>query len=198
VESKTDLDFIHNVKRVLSERQKISIIEKNRRPSAVLIPVYYAHGQQHIVFTKRTELVHYHKGEISFPGGGFHEEDVTLVNTALRETWEEIGIAPEDVEVLGELDDSLTKGSQYIITPFVGVIPSEYDYKLNAFETAEVIQIPVLALMEKDCRKEDPLLWLEGRSYTRYRYAYQNNTIIGATARILKQYLDIFAQVMKS
>ena len=78
--------------------------------AGVLIPVYFKAGEHFILFTRRTELVHYHKGEISFPGGGYHDEDKSLLTTALRESFEEIGLVPEDVTVLGELDDVATRG----------------------------------------------------------------------------------------
>jgi 8-oxo-dGTP pyrophosphatase MutT (NUDIX family) len=68
--------------------------------------------------------VRHHKGEISFPGGGYSPEDGSLLKTALRESYEEIGLAPGDVEILGELDDMFTRGSPFIITPFVGSILS--------------------------------------------------------------------------
>src|SRR5271157_2069139 len=107
------------LKEALANRQKIRLDDPKRRPSAVLVPIYYQAGQHSILFTRRTELVHHHKGEISFPGGGYHADDGTLLNTALRESFEEIGLAPEDVEILGDLDDTLTRGSPYIISPFV-------------------------------------------------------------------------------
>jgi hypothetical protein len=138
--------------------------------------------------------VHYHKGEISFPGGGYHQDDGGLLNTALRESFEEIGLAPSDVEVLGELDDTLTRGSDYIITPFVGSIMPDYKFKLSGFEIAEMIQIPIAALLQKGCRREEPVMMLSGRPFIPYIYAYNGNLIVGATARILKQFLDIFSR----
>ena len=74
---------------------------------AVLLPLFEKSGEYHLVFTKRTETVNYHKGQISFPGGRPHPDDRSLLDTALRETWEEIGLPPKDAEVLGELDTSL-------------------------------------------------------------------------------------------
>ncbi len=138
--------------------------------------------------------MHYHKGEISFPGGGYHEEDGNLLKTALRESFEEIGLAPEDVNVLGELDDVATGGSLYIISPFVGSIRPDYQYKLSSFETAEIIQVPVLALLQKGCRREAPQV-VGGSTLFSYVYSYEGKLIVGATARILKQFLDIFSQV---
>jgi 8-oxo-dGTP pyrophosphatase MutT (NUDIX family) len=170
-------------------------VDKNRKPSAVLVPIYFKEGQYFILFTRRTEIVHYHKGEISFPGGGYHEEDGNLLKTALRESFEEIGLAAEDVNVLGELDDVATRGSLYIISPFIGLIRPDYEYKLSCFETAEIIQVPVSALLQKGCRRDEPPAVAGGSSSTPYVYSFEGKLIIGATARILKQFLDIFAQV---
>ncbi len=170
-------------------------MDGNRKPSAVLVPIYFKDGQYFILFTRRTEIVHYHKGEISFPGGGYHEADGNLLKTALRESFEEIGLAPEDVNMLGELDDVATRGSLYIISPFVGSIRPDYAYKLSSFETAEVIQVPVLALLQKGCRREEPQIVAGGSSFISYVYSFEGKLIVGATARILKQFLDIFNQV---
>lgn len=195
MDNTNNLDFNRRLKEILAQREKVRINDDRRKPSAVLIPMYYSEQQHHLIFTKRTELVSSHKGEISFPGGGYHQEDGELVTTALRETWEEIGLAPEDVEVLGQLDDKPTKGSGYIITPFVGTIPASYKFKLNTFETAEVFQIPVPALLDMSLWREEPET-LDGRAITTYFYSHKNHTIIGATARILKQFLDIYTQVI--
>jgi len=167
-------------------------------PSAVLVPIYFQQGEYHILFTKRTELVHHHKGEISFPGGGYHPDDRSLLRTALRESFEEIGLDPAEVEVLGELDDIFTRGSPYVITPFVGAIHPHYDFKVSNFEIAEILRIPVRSLLEEGCRREEPEMVLNGMSLVPYVYAYHDKLIIGATARILKQFLDIFTSVTAS
>lgn len=182
------------MKEVLSNRTKTHIRDESRKPSAVLVPIYFKDGQYFILFTRRTELVHYHKGEISFPGGGYHQDDGTLLKTALRESYEEIGLSPEDVIVLGELDDEMTRGSRYIISPFIGSILPDYNFTLNSFETAEIIQIPVFALLDKGCRREEPVIEAADRQFIPYVYAFEGKMIIGATARILKQFLDAFSE----
>ncbi|MDD5701933.1 MAG: CoA pyrophosphatase [Dehalococcoidales bacterium] len=185
------------LKDALTQRQRKQIIDDSRRPSAVLVPVYCREGRYFILFTLRTELVHYHKGEISFPGGGYSPIDGTLLATALRESYEEIGLLPEDVEILGEMDDALTRGSNYIITPFLGFISPDYSFKTSRFEIAEIIQAPVDALLEEGCRTQNPVEVLSGRRLIPYVYTYQDKKIIGATARILKQFLDIYSQVTR-
>jgi len=182
------------LKQALSRRQTRHIVDASRVSSAVLIPVYYKEGEYHILFTKRTERVKDHKGHISFPGGAYEEEDVTLGNTALRECAEEIGLAAEAVELLGELDDMSTIGSGYIISPFVAVIPWPYPLKADPFEVEEIIEVPISALLDKDCLREGTDT-LDGQVINTYFYDYQGRIIWGATARILNQFLDIYTQL---
>jgi 8-oxo-dGTP pyrophosphatase MutT (NUDIX family) len=156
--------------------------------------MFYREGCYHILFTRRTELVHHHKGEISFPGGAFSQEDSSLLQTALRESQEEIGLNPEDVEVLGGLDEIITRGSFFIITPFVGIFPEVYHFTPSAFEIAEILTIPVPDLLKPECRESSPELFPNGQMVTAYVYICGKYRIIGATARILKQFLDIYAQ----
>jgi 8-oxo-dGTP pyrophosphatase MutT (NUDIX family) len=109
------------LKQALSKRQKVYISDPRRTPSAVLIPLYKKQGEYYILFIQRTDRVKDHKGQISFPGGAYEEDDDSLLQTALREATEEVGLASEDVEVLGELDDFRTIGSGYTISPFVAL-----------------------------------------------------------------------------
>jgi 8-oxo-dGTP pyrophosphatase MutT (NUDIX family) len=182
------------LKQLLSQRTKLVIRDKARRPAAVLIPLFYEDGEYQAIFTKRTERVSHHKGEISFPGGSYSPKDGDLLTTALRESCEEIGLAVQDVEVLGELDDIVTKGSPYIISPFVGIIPAGYSFKTSTFEIAELITVPVPALLRPEGCSESPDINVDGRLITTYVYTYQNHNITGATARILKQFLGLYLE----
>ncbi|MFC1864923.1 NUDIX hydrolase [Chloroflexota bacterium] len=184
------------LKQALSQRQKSHIVDASRVPSAVLIPIYYKEGQYYILFTKRTETVKDHKGQISFPGGAYEEKDGASVNTALRECTEEIGLAAEAVELLGELDDFLTVSSGYIMSPFVAAIPWPYPFKIDPAEVDEIVEVPISALLDKDCLCQGTDI-LDGQVVTSYFYHYQGRVIWGATARILNQFLDILTQVMK-
>jgi 8-oxo-dGTP pyrophosphatase MutT (NUDIX family) len=183
------------LKEALVRREKVRVVEVTRLPSAILIPIFFQNGQHHILFTRRSELVKYHKGEISFPGGGYHKDDGQLVNTALRETYEEIGLAAADVEVLGELDDVPTRNSNYIITPFVGSFQPGHKFKASDFEITEIIEIPIEGLLAEGCRRDETEIDLNNKVVPAYVYAYKGKLITGATARILKQFLGIFFQV---
>jgi 8-oxo-dGTP pyrophosphatase MutT (NUDIX family) len=132
----------------------------------------------------------YHKGQISFPGGAQDVEDNDLAATALREASEEIGVRPDDVEILGNLDDESTYTSRFVITPFVGAIPYPYRFKVSRKEVEELIEAPVSALLKPGCfspETQDE----EGRTYPWGHYIYGNHKITGITARILKQLLDL-------
>lgn len=155
----------------------------------------FARDERHfLVFTRRSQLVRHHKGEISFPGGGYHFSDENLKQTALRESFEEIGLDPFKVDVLGELDDTITLGSGFIISPFVGVIPADYPFKLSDYEIGELIFIPVDALLTEGCCRPDNMVTLDGKEVMHYVYTYQDKKVTGATARILKQFLEIYCQ----
>jgi 8-oxo-dGTP pyrophosphatase MutT (NUDIX family) len=183
------------LKQLLNRREKLSIFAKGRVSSAVLLPLYIWQGQCHIVFIKRTETVREHRGQISFPGGTCEDVDRTLLDTALRECSEEIGLCIEDVEILGELDDELTTTSNYIVSPFVAMIPWPYQFQMNKYEVDEIIEVPVQALLDKDCRQLGIEI-LNGQAVESYVYYYQGRVIWGATARILNRFLDIYTRVM--
>jgi 8-oxo-dGTP pyrophosphatase MutT (NUDIX family) len=190
-------NFEKRLKKAIGRRTPVHLQDDHRRPAAILIPIYFENGGFNAVFTRRTQLVHHHKGEISFPGGGFNvEEDDSLLITALRESREEIGLEAEDVRVLGELDNILTRGSPFIISPFVGVIPPDYRFVLSKYEIAELIQIPIDALLQPGCRRDETEIWVDGRSMPAYVYTYHDKQVVGATARILKQFLDIYQQAV--
>ena len=183
------------LRQALSLRRKRHIVAASRVSAAVLLPIFYKEGQYFILFIKRTEKVKEHRGQISFPGGAYEEEDGTLVNTALRECAEEISLMADEVEVLGELDDTATMTSNYIVSPFVGLIPWPHALKVDQRETEEIIEVPISALLDKGCLREETEI-IDGEAVTSYFYHYQGRVIWGTTARILNQFLGIFTQVM--
>ncbi len=184
------------LRQALSLRQKRHIVDASRESAAILLPIYYKQGQYYILFTKRTETVKEHKSQICFPGGAYQEGNGTLVNAALRECAEEIGLMADAIEVLGELDDIVTTASGYIVSPFVGLIPWPQVLKVDQREVKEIIEVPISALLDKGCLHEETKI-IDGEAATLYFYHYQGRVIWGATARILNQFLNIFAQVVE-
>lgn len=184
------------LRRLIAQRKKRHITDSSRVPSAVIVPIYKKQGQYHILFIKRTDKVKEHKSQISFPGGTREERDRTLLDTALRECTEETSLRSEDVEVLGELDDEVTTTSNYIVSPFVAVIPWPYQLQVNKEEVEKIIEVPISALLDKNCFYQDNEL-VDGKEITSYFYHYQGMIIWGATARILYRFLEIFTQAMQ-
>lgn len=177
------------ISELLAGRTIVHLQSKSAVPAAVLIPLFMKEGSYHLLFTKRTESVSSHKGQISFPGGATHRHDSNSVFSALRETYEEIGVIPEDVEVLGQLDDMITI-SNYLVEPFVGVIPYPYQFRINKFEVEKILEVPMNILTDKSH------YWSEinyGYGYPNpaYFYEYQGNIIWGVTAKILHQFLEL-------
>jgi 8-oxo-dGTP pyrophosphatase MutT (NUDIX family) len=183
------------LKRVLTEREKLHIHNAALKPSAVLVPVFIRQDEYHILFTRRTNRVKAHKGQISFPGGSCEECDETHCDTARRESLEEIGLHPEDIEILGELDDAPTIGSDFVIFPFVGFIPCPYDFKPDPYEVAELIEVPIKALLDKSCVSQENDI-VRGQPIKGYSYTYNGEIIWGATSRILHQFLEIWAEII--
>ncbi|MBI2831303.1 MAG: CoA pyrophosphatase [Chloroflexi bacterium] len=184
------------MKRVLSQRHEIHLNSAtNPKPSAVLVPIFIKDNEYHILLTKRTENVRDHKGQISFPGGSCHKNDHTRLDTALRETAEEIGLQADAIEVIGKLDDVLTVVSNYMVSPFVAFIPYPYDFKLQEFEVQELVEVPIQALIHRECmcQKMDIIPLKENPGL---HYHYGDRVIWGATARILEQFLGIYARAM--
>jgi 8-oxo-dGTP pyrophosphatase MutT (NUDIX family) len=184
------------LREVLSRRHKRRITGANLVTSAVLVPIYYKKGQYYILFTKRTDKVKEHKGQISFPGGARYKKDRTLVDTALRESAEEIGLEPGKVKVLGELDDVFTETSNYVISPFVALIPYPYQFKFAVREVEEIIEAPISVLLDKECLSQETVV-LRGKTLKLYVYKYQGRIIWGATAKILHQFLDVFSRALE-
>ena len=181
------------------EREKLLEIFKRRgrkiedrpdlTPAAVLVPLFQKKEGTHILLTKRTEKVDQHKGQISFPGGAYNYEDLDCLTTALRETEEEIGLAMDAVEILGELDHTVTI-TQFKICPYVGLIPYPYPFQLSPFEVDRLIELPLEILLDPSKFKEGPFTW-GGRTFLNYYVEYQGDFIWGATARILNNFVEV-------
>lgn len=158
------------------------------RLAAVLVPVIDARS---VVFTKRSEALRRHPGEISFPGGIRHDEDTTIADTALRETQEELGIDPDAVRVLGALPPVHTFVSGILVVPFVGLLAGRPRYRPNRGEIAEVLEYGLVELAAAETDVE----WVrDGARYRGYAYEMGRNTIWGATARILHSLLELVSR----
>jgi 8-oxo-dGTP pyrophosphatase MutT (NUDIX family) len=194
-----DMDLIKIIKESLSNR-KPGLIDNHKSRyvhSSVLIPILKEDDRYSVLFTRRTDKVEHHKGQISFPGGAVDKEDVSFEETAFREAHEEIGLLKKDVEMLGRIDDELAVVSSFIIHPFVGGIPYPYDFQLNAHEVAKLIFIPFHVFLDKNCRYKKDFVNVEGYPYHGTNYQYEGNVVWGATARIMENFIGIIENKIK-
>ncbi len=177
------------IRRRLAGRTRRMIRDPASRPAAVLIPLHADRGEPAVLFTRRTETVEHHKGQISFPGGAVDDADLDAPSTALRETEEELGISRDRVEILGLLDDVLASVSGFVITPVVGLIPSSAPLRVNAAEIAEVLTVPLRVFRDPSAmrieRRER-----DGRAYDVYFYTHGPYEIWGVTGYIMKAFID--------
>jgi 8-oxo-dGTP pyrophosphatase MutT (NUDIX family) len=157
--------------------------------SAVLAPLYVdAAGELHAVFTRRRDDLSRHAGEISFPGGR-QDEGETLMETALREAHEEIGLPPEAVDVLGALEPTPTFVTNYAIYPFVGLIEPGFEWIIGETEVAEVLELPIPALRAAYGERR---LVRKGIPFRTPTFEVDGHLIWGATARVLQ---DLLARI---
>ena len=183
--------FKHHIQAVLANRQRRAMDDPSLICAAVLIPLLFKQGEWHVLVTQRTQTVEHHKGQISFPGGACDPDDADLQATALRETLEEVGIPPEAIEILGALDDFPTVTS-FVVTPFVGVVPYPLAFRLNKHEVEAVIEVPLSFLHDPGNLRAEQ--WdLQGQLHDVLFWDFGPYTIWGATARMLKDFLDLIS-----
>jgi 8-oxo-dGTP pyrophosphatase MutT (NUDIX family) len=159
------------------------------RESAVLMPMFCRDAIPYMVFTKRNATLRNHGGQFSFPGGARDSEDPTPLHVALRETEEELGIARDQVKVLGMLDE-LPTTSRFRVVPFVGVIPSSGQYRTSPEEIELVIEVPLGHLLRPGSSRSET--WnVRGTSNLVYFYDFGDHLIWGATAKMLTSFLEL-------
>ena len=156
------------------------------RRAAVLVPIIVESEDARIVYTVRKDDLADHAGQISFPGGSIEARDTSLLETALRETEEEIDLRPELIEVVGELEEMYIPPSNFRVSPFVGLLPPEAEMVLAPDEVEEIFTVPLKTLTAHETFRK--VLWRrEGRDYKVPVFAIEGpvrRNIWGATAAI--------------
>ncbi|MBW1914780.1 MAG: CoA pyrophosphatase [Deltaproteobacteria bacterium] len=190
------MNYIMPLVEILSSRPLLSVREEDLslNPASVLMPLFIKNGELNVLFTRRSDLVAHHKGQISFPGGCVDDKDTSFEETALREADEEIGLAPEDVTILGQLDYTITEFSNFIVYPFVGLIPYPYDFRLNTSEVDRLVCAPFEAFLSGTTLKEPHLSEFKAVSDLGPAYQYQGEVIWGATAKIIHNLVGIMEE----
>lgn len=153
------------------------------RDAAVLIPIIDRPGDMTVLFTRRTEHLANHAGQVSFPGGRAEDHDEGPVGTALRETEEEIGLDRALVEVIGALSQYET-GTRFLITPIVGIVQPEFTLQVDSNEVSEVFEVPLAHLLDPENQERRSREW-RGRIRHYFQLSYNGHRIWGATAGIV-------------
>ena len=159
------------------------------REAAVLVPIITRSDGEHLLFTKRADHLGEHPGQMSFPGGGYEPGDDDLAVTAKREAFEEVGLAPDDAEIVGQLDDIPTV-SNYLVRPFVAKVPDQ-EYTPDEREVAEIAVLPLSGLTDLenyDSERRDHPYYGDVRIHY---FRVDGYTVWGATGRMLVQFLEL-------
>ena len=172
---------------LLSPEEAEAIDAHGRTEAAVLVPMFGYPERPGLVFTERRHDLRRHAGEISFPGGRRDHPDEPLLDTALREAQEEIGLDPEQVEVVGALPPIGTFVTSYKVHPFVGVIEAKLELRPNPAEVATILHIHLETLREA---YEMRRLVRRGVPFKTPTYEVERHLIWGATARILEEFFE--------
>jgi 8-oxo-dGTP pyrophosphatase MutT (NUDIX family) len=162
----------------------------DRRAAGVLVPLFVVDGEVGVVLTQRTAHLRRHSGQVSFPGGAWEPGDATLRDTALRESFEEIGLDPGVVDVLGAMDDVPTVGSDYMVRPYVAQIPHPYEFVPDAEEVDRIL-LPPLDLVADETQRREELREREGVVYHVFFFDFEGAVVWGATARMLVSLVEL-------
>lgn len=166
------------------------IVRDGLRSAAVLIPVVDRTEGATMILTQRTANLRTHSGQIAFPGGTIDDSDGTPENAALRETWEEIGLARQNISVIGRMPDYLT-GSGFRIAPVLGVVRPDFELRVNPDEVEDAFEVPLSFLMNPDNHNRESGVW-NGKERYYFTMPYGERYIWGVTAGIIHTLYERF------
>jgi 8-oxo-dGTP pyrophosphatase MutT (NUDIX family) len=165
--------------------------DKPLTAAAVLVPLIERPEGMTVLLTKRTDHLHDHAGQVSFPGGKVDPADADAAAAALREAEEEVGLPRHKVDLVGQLDIYVTR-TGFEVTPWVGLVMPPFDLKLDAFEVAEVFEVPLAFFLDPANRRRESRVW-QGQERFFYVYPWPGYYIWGATAGMLNNLAEVLA-----
>ena len=173
---------------ILNQHIENEVMKKAVKPAAVLIAVVERQNGLHVVFTKRTEKLRSHSGQVSFPGGKIDASDENAIFAALRETHEEIGVGSEHVQVLGQFAP-YHSGSGYLISPVAGIIDARAEFNANADEVDYIFEVPLAFLMNPD-NHEIQTHEFDKVEWQYYQMIWGKHRIWGVTAGMVRMFYN--------
>lgn len=191
---KGNLRGIESHQKMMPPNRKFQAAEsdsKRLKPSSVLLLLYEQNHELFICLIKRPSTMKHHAGQVAFPGGRL-EQGETALETALRETWEEIGVGPESIEILGSLSELFVDVSGFLIQPFVGWLTEKPVFAINAAEVEKTILFPLVQY--KDKLEETELETVSGKLKVPC-FHFEGEVIWGATAMILAEFYDVLNEL---
>jgi len=184
-----DAGALERLRALLAARPAVEIVAPEHRRASVLIPIVRGDdGSYSLVFSRRSESLAAHSGQIAFPGGSV-EPGETLEDAVKRAAEEEVGIPRGSVELIGRLDDLITN-SGFLVAPYCGIVHERVAYVMQQSEVTEVFEVPVDALLEERQPEVRYVSWRK-RHYPAYFYRYRDYEIWGLTGRMVKSFVDL-------
>lgn len=163
------------------------------RAAAVLIPLFHRDHNLHVLYTRRSDRLSSHRGQVAFPGGRFDRRDRHLLDAALREAHEEVGIEPHTVEVLGTFDGRRTHSTDIMVVPFVGIVPDLCVWRPDPREVADIFDVPLAALSDR--RYRGVYRWQRSGMTSRHpAIIYGGQTIWGLTYELTLKFLTLIGR----
>ncbi len=177
---------------------KEDIAGMNPRVSGVMVLLYEKNNELNLVFTQRRMYEGVHSGQMSFPGGKKDEADKDLTETALRETWEEVGVEKEQIELIGELSELYIPPSNFIVQPIVGFAKNISSFNPHEVEVEKVVEIPLAFFLDnRNINMQTEIKVFGGTTVKVPAYHFEGHVIWGATAIILSEFTFIVEEIMK-
>ena len=172
-----------------NRKKNLNIESKDYKIAAVLFPLIEKNSQLNVILTTRSKNVPSHPGQVCFPGGKLDKVDKNIIECAKREAFEEVGIKSNQIQILGKLDDCIT-GTNYKVTPIMGLINSNYMPVVQETEVADIFEVPLDYFLDQSNKNIESGNY-KGRSYTYYQFNWQDKKIWGSTARIIVNFCEI-------
>ncbi len=169
-------------------------IEEQRpkaRLGSVMVLLFPVGDEIHTVLTLRTSYKGVHSGQVSFPGGKKDEADIDLNFTAIRETWEEIGVPDYDIQLVGNLTEIYIPASNFIVRPMVGIVQQQPEFHPNHREVEKIIVTPISVLLDDTIRKQTKIKVTEEFIIDAPYFDIDNHVVWGATAMILSELCEV-------